>query len=83
MALFVSSGDQTLAPLVITGLIGATVNYTLKSGTKSVSGTGVIGARRQVLDPRRRLDAPGRHRDGLGDPDAQRADERRRVDDAW
>ena len=44
MAPFVSSGDQTLAPLVITGAIGAAVAYTVKAGTKSVSGTGVIGA---------------------------------------
>jgi hypothetical protein len=44
MAQFVSNGDQTLAPLVITGAIGATVNYTLKSGTKTVTGTGVVGA---------------------------------------
>ena len=44
MAQFVSNGDQTLAPLVITGAIGVTVSYTLRSGTKSISGTGVIGA---------------------------------------
>jgi hypothetical protein len=33
MAQFVSSGDQTLAPLVISGAVGASVTYTLTSGT--------------------------------------------------
>ena len=42
MAPFVSNGDQTLAPVVITGAIGATVAYTLTAGSKTVSGTGVI-----------------------------------------
>ncbi len=42
MAPFVSNGDQTLAPVVITGAIGATVAYTLTVGSKTVSGTGVI-----------------------------------------
>jgi hypothetical protein len=44
MAQFVSSGDQTLAPLVISGAVGASVTYTLTSGTKSVTGSGMIGA---------------------------------------
>jgi len=43
MAAFVSNGDQTLAPIVITGAIGATVHYTFSSGSKSISGSGVIG----------------------------------------
>ncbi|HMC71529.1 MAG TPA: Ig-like domain repeat protein, partial [Mycobacteriales bacterium] len=43
MATFVSSGDQTLAPLVISGAVGSTVSYTLSNGTKSVSGSGLIG----------------------------------------
>jgi hypothetical protein len=42
MAQFVSSGDQTLAPIAVTGAIGATVHYTISGGGKSVSGTGLI-----------------------------------------
>jgi hypothetical protein len=38
MAAFVSNGDQTLAPIVITGAIGALVGYTITSGAKTVSG---------------------------------------------
>ena len=42
MAPSVSNGDQTLAPLVVRGAIGATVSYTVSSGAKSISGTGTI-----------------------------------------
>jgi hypothetical protein len=44
MAPFVSYGDQTLAPLVVRGTIGATVRYTVGDGVRAVSGGGVIGA---------------------------------------
>jgi hypothetical protein len=44
MAPSVSNGDQTLAPLVITGAIGALALYTVSDGTHVVSGAGTIGA---------------------------------------
>jgi hypothetical protein len=44
MALSVSNGDQKLAPLVVSGAIGAFVSYTISDGTHVVSGSGVIGA---------------------------------------
>jgi len=43
MAQFVSYGDQTLAPLVITGLAGSTVSYRLSDGTHSITGTAMLG----------------------------------------
>ncbi|MFI5054767.1 MAG: hypothetical protein ACHQDE_10430, partial [Acidimicrobiia bacterium] len=41
---YVSSDDQTLATLVVTGMIGATVNFRISNGAASVTGTGLIGA---------------------------------------
>ena len=58
---FVSSDDQTLAPLVVTGAIGAIAAYTLSSGAGRLGG-GIDRHRREAVDPRRRLDAPGRRR---------------------
>jgi Ca2+-binding RTX toxin-like protein len=43
MAAFVSYGDQLYAPLVVSGQIGASVQYTLSDGTHTVAGGGVIG----------------------------------------
>jgi len=44
MALSVSNGDQTLAPLVVTGVVGAFVSYTISDGVHAVVGSGIIGA---------------------------------------
>ena len=44
MALSVSNGDQTLAPLVVTGAVGAVVHYTISDGVHTVTGSGTIGA---------------------------------------
>jgi hypothetical protein len=44
MALSVSNGDQTLAPLVVTGAVGAVVHYTISDGAHTVTGSGTIGA---------------------------------------
>ena len=51
MAPSVSNGDQTLAPLVVRGAIGATVSYTVSSGAKSISGTGTIALNGEFSGP--------------------------------
>src|SRR2546423_15263854 len=44
MAPFVSYGDQTLAPLVVSGAVGAIVQYRLSDGVHVVLGAGTVGA---------------------------------------
>ena len=76
---FVSSDDQTLAPLVVRGAIGATVNFRISNGAASVTGTGLVGADGKLSVLVDVSSHSGRHADRDRHADAERADERRRL----